>query len=138
MAGKLALVKAEWHRFKNDPPGERFENHRERIKDRSRWHSAIALAAGILLIVSGVVFCFIPGPGLPQIVFGLGLVASHSRPLSNVLDRAEPVLRGFGAAVQRWWRNLPVVGKASVILGSVALAAAMTLGIWRFVDLYLV
>ena len=91
----LAGVKREWKQVFADPPGERFANHRERMKKRSRWHSATALGAGGVVSAAGVVLLVIPGPGTMFIVAGLGLIASHSERLAGWLDRTEPRLRGW-------------------------------------------
>src|SRR5262245_13074391 len=85
--GLLAEVKQEWKRFRDDRPGERFANHRERMKDKPRGHSLLALLFGVALVGGGVVLLFVPGPGSLLIVFGVALIASHSRRLSHLLDR---------------------------------------------------
>lgn len=93
MASAVARVKGEWQRFRADKPGERFANHRERMKDRSRGATFASLAAGFPLLASGFVLLFVPGPGLVLIVFGLALVASESEWLAALLDRAEARMR---------------------------------------------
>ena len=45
--GALAEVKTEWKLFKHDEPGARFRNHRERMKEKPRGHSVVAIAIGI-------------------------------------------------------------------------------------------
>jgi hypothetical protein len=101
MPGALANLKHEWQAFKNDDPGERFQNHRKRMKRRSRAHSIAALIAGIVLLAVGLVLCFIPGPGIPLLVFGLALVATHWRWLAEKLDAAEPRLRARGRRLKQ-------------------------------------
>lgn len=91
--GALADVKREWKHFRDDAPGERFCNHRERMKEKSRAHSVVALIAGIVLVAAGIALLFLPGPGSVLIVFGVGLFASHSERLASWLDRTEPKLR---------------------------------------------
>ena len=129
----LADVKTEWEYFRHDAPGVRFRNHRERMRHRSKTHSVIALVIGLLLCTAGVVFLFIPGPGLLFIAFGLGLVASHSWRLAFVLDRAEPALRRAGHATKQQWQALPGRAKLGVIVGIAMLAAAVCLAMWKFV-----
>jgi hypothetical protein len=129
----LAEVKQEWKHFRDDRPGERFSKHRERMKQKPRSHNAVALGLGVLLVVGGGVLLFMPGPGSLLIVFGLGLIASHSRRLAGVLDRAEPRARSVGRRVKRTWRRLSQRGKVGVVVGLAAVAAGGMLFMWRFV-----
>jgi uncharacterized membrane protein YbaN (DUF454 family) len=129
----FADVKQEWHHFRDDPPGERFRNHRDRMKQRSRTHAAAAIALGVLFLMVGVVLLFIPGPGLLFIVFGLALIASHSKRLSDVLDRTEPKLRRAGHRTKAHWQALPGRAKFGVIIALAMLAVAASLTMWEVV-----
>lgn len=129
----LADVRQEWKHFRHDEPGERFKNHRERMKEKSRTHSVVALGFGLLLLVAGVVLLFMPGPGLPLIVFGLALVASHSRRLSHLLDRAEPKLRRAGRRSKHRWTAMSGSAKFTIIVALAALTVAALLAMWKFV-----
>lgn len=132
MAAALAEMKQEWHRFRDDPPGERFCNHRERMKRKSKKHAAVAMALGVLLLAGGVVLLFMPGPGLLLIVFGLALVGSHSGPIARAMDRAEPPIRERAHRLARWWRHLPGAQKVGVV-GFGLLGAALALNaIWSW------
>lgn len=133
MAATLAEVKEEWRHFRDDSPGERFRNHRERMQKKSRKHAAVALALGVLLLVGGIVLLFFPGPGTPLIIFGLALIASHSEKLSNVLDRTEPRVRERGHELERWWEALSRMQRASIIVIAVAIATAGLMAIWKWV-----
>jgi hypothetical protein len=129
----LADVKHEWHCFRDDEPGHRFQNHRERMKHRSRKHSVMAVALGVVLLASGVVLLFIPGPGLLLIVFGLALIASHSTRLSALLDRTEPRLRAAGHAIKQRWQAMPGRAKLSVLIAIAAVTGAVMLAMWKLV-----
>jgi len=131
--GHLAEVKDEWKHFKHDHPGERFRNHRERMKDKPRGHSIVMLIVGVLLVVGGVVLLFMPGPGSLLIVFGLALIASHSKRLSELLDRAEPAIRRTAKRLVRRWKAMPGTAKLSLIFALGLLAVAFALGTWKFV-----
>jgi hypothetical protein len=131
--GALAEVKTEWKHFKDDEPGKRFQNHRERMKDKPARHSVVMIALGVLLIIGGGVFLFIPGPGTPLIVFGFALIASHSKKLSAMMDRAEPKLRRFARRGVRTWKALPGTAKLSLLLALGLLAVAAGLAGWKFV-----
>lgn len=126
MGASLAHVKEEWHHFRKDRPGERFRNHRERMKHRSKSHAAVAIGLGVLLLAGGIVLLFIPGPGIPLIIFGVALIGAHSEKLSGALDRAEPALRDKGHDAKRWWKSLPRPRKGLLIA---AAGAAVTLAL---------
>ncbi len=131
--GVFAEAKQEWRHFRGDPPGRRFEKHRERMQHRPRSHGALALGVGVVLLVGGVVLLFMPGPGLLLIVFGLALVASHSERLSRLLDRAEPALRRFGRHAKLRWQAAPGRAKVGLLLGLASAAGAFLVLAWRFV-----
>jgi hypothetical protein len=133
MGTALAQAKQEWHRFKHDKPGERFENHRERMKHRSRAMTVAGVGLGVALLLGGVVLLFMPGPGLLLIVFGLALVASQSKPLAGVLDRIEPWVRRKVHKTQRHWKALPGAGKISVLLAIGLVGVAVMLATWKWV-----
>ena len=133
MASALGHVKEEWQLFKHDPPGLRFSNHRHRMKDRSRKHTALAVAIGIALLVGGFVLLFMPGPGLLLIVFGLGLVASQSERLADWLDRTETRLRRIGHHTMQRWIAMSGAAKVSLIVGMAVAIASAGLLVWKLV-----
>ena len=121
MGAAFAEVKEEWHHFRDDKPGERFRNHRERMKHKSKKHAAVAIGLGVLLLAGGVVFLFIPGPGIPLIIFGVALLGAHSEKLSCAMDRAEPRCREKGHEAKDWWKHLPRPRKGVLIAAAAAL-----------------
>jgi hypothetical protein len=133
MAHVLAEMKQEWKHFKHDEPGHRFMHHRERMQHRSTAINAIGLVLGIALLVGGVVFCFLPGPGTVLIVFGLALVGARWARMARLMDRAEPKLRHFFHRQQHRWNGMSGKAKLSVMLGLAAVAAGACLFMWRFV-----
>lgn len=127
-AGEL---KQEWRRFKHDPPGERFEKHRQRMERQPRWKHVLRAFAGGALVVLGIVFCFLPGPGLLGIVFGLALLAGMSRPIASRMDRAEPRLRRGVDRSRAWWHHLSHPSRA-LLIGLTAIVVAMgVVVVWR-------
>lgn len=133
MGAALAEVKQEWRHFRHDKPGERFRNHRERMKRKSKKHSAVAIALGVLLLAGGVVLLFMPGPGILLIVFGVALVGSHSEKISDMLDRAEPKAREKGHALSRWWKARSRVEKIALVTTAVVLATLGLMAMWKWV-----
>lgn len=98
MTGHLA---AEWHRFRADPPGERFHNHYERAQKQSKARRVLQLVLGLVLLAAGIVLCFIPGPGLPVLLIGVALLSGLSATVARGLDRSELALRRLGRRVKR-------------------------------------
>ncbi len=89
------------------------------------------IVLGVVLVVGGGVFLFIPGPGLPLIVFGLALIAGVSKPLARLLDRMEPPVRRAGQAAMARWRALPMIAKVGLGVVAAALTAAFAYGMYR-------
>lgn len=115
--------------LRSDPPGQRFERQFERLRHRSPWVRGLMSLGGGLLGVAGIAFMVLPGPGLPLLVIGLGLLAGMSRTLARALDRAEPFVRKqLHRLVHRWralgaYRKVLLVAAVAVICGSACFAA---------------
>ncbi len=90
-----ARLQARWRRFASERPGERFEQHYRRARQRghSRWHAAALVVAGVALVLLGLVMLVAPGPGLLAIVAGGALLAQQSLKLARGMDKAEVGLR---------------------------------------------
>jgi flagellar biosynthesis/type III secretory pathway M-ring protein FliF/YscJ len=131
MPAAVAQLKQEWQQFLHDPPGRRFQNHRARMQQRSRAFSIGLMVLGIVLVVAGVAFLFIPGPGIPVLMFGLALIAGESQRLAALLDRLEPRLRTWMRAARGRWRKLPNLAKAGVVVVGAAAIAAVVFALWR-------
>ena len=122
----------EWHAFRDDSPGQRFANHRQRMRRKSKPVRIGALALGGLLFAAGIAMLFLPGPGILFAIFGLALFAGQSRILADKLDRAEPPVRQRTRAIKRKWSGLPRPLQAALIAIAAMLAiAAIVLG-WRW------
>ena len=126
----LEELRKEWHRFRDDAPGERFRNHERRSEQRSRVQRIVYLALGTLLLAGGVVLLFIPGPGLLLILFGAALFAGESRWLAAQLDRAEPVVRRHAHRALERWRAASLPARAALIALVAALGATAAAVAW--------
>lgn len=91
----FAQVSEEWRMFKADAPGERFRQHYARARHASHAARIVRLLIGIVVLAAGIAMLVLPGPGILGTVFGLALIAAHSRWLAERLDRAE-------LAIRRW------------------------------------
>lgn len=90
-----------WDRFVHSTPGRRFrERYRRMQEDKgSAWKRCALVCGGVLLVLVGLFFCAVPGPGIPILAAGLALIAQESKSLARLLDKAEIRLR-------RWWKRL--------------------------------
>jgi len=100
---------------------------------KSRTHAAVSFALGVLLLTAGFVLLFMPGPGAPLIIFGLALIATHSKRLSDLLDRAEPALRHFGERLATEWKAQPKRNKAALVTSGLVLASLFCIATWKLV-----
>lgn len=105
MAGVIAFFKEDWKQFRADEPGERFENHTDRVKAGPKAALVLQVLMGVVLLAGGIVLMFIPGPAILAYAFGLAMFAGLSRKLARLLDRAEPALRRKGQRLKAWWRS---------------------------------
>jgi hypothetical protein len=89
-------LKRRWAELRNGRPGRRFQERFERMRARSR-HGALrkagVMAGGIALVLAGIVFLPMPGPGIAIIAFGAVLLAERSRATAKALDWLELKLR---------------------------------------------
>jgi uncharacterized protein (TIGR02611 family) len=103
----------------------------ERVRERQRHHRArnrfyrIGFAgAGFLVLATGIVMLVTPGPGIPVIVLGLGMLALEfawaERWLEKLLDRAE-------VAIDQVTHGSPAKRAALLTAGILAVAAIVFL-----------
>lgn len=92
-----------WHDFSAEPLGLRFERHHERQQlldaQRSKPYLVARALLGVVFLLLGIVFTFIPGPAIAFFVLTAVIVASHSLKVARWLDRAD-------VCVEHWWQIL--------------------------------
>ena len=77
--------------------------------------------------------CFIPGPGLPLIVIGAGLLADQARPIAWAMDWLEIRVRKISAWARRRWNHLPTIAKYAVMFLAVLACSGAAYGGYRFI-----
>jgi hypothetical protein len=94
---------ASWRDFWRDAPGQRFARRHERLNGGARHPAGRVLRAmlGVLLVLVGLVFMALPGPGIVPVLAGLALLAGESRRLAERLDRAEVKVRSWVKSKRR-------------------------------------
>ena len=93
----MTSIAASWREFWADAPGRRFALRYKRLNGAGRHPARRALraAAGVLLVLVGIVFMPLPGPGFVPVLAGLALLAGESVGMARGLDRAELKLRSW-------------------------------------------
>lgn len=86
-----------WRDLWRDAPGQRFARRYQRLRGEGRGPVGRVLRAilGALLVVVGVVFMPLPGPGFVGVLIGGALLAGDSLRIARWMDRAE-------VRVRRW------------------------------------
>lgn len=98
-------LRAQSKKFREATAGRRFEERYERRREKMGkvplWLRIIYVCVGILLLLVGVVFAFLPGPAVLFYAVGLGLLANESRWLARRLDAGER----WGRRIWARWRK---------------------------------
>jgi len=107
---------------------DRLRERRERHRDRSRIVRIGVAAAGFATVLAGAALLVLPGPGIPLLVVGFGLLALEFRWAEAALlralgqaERAQRVARGTS-------RRQRAVGAGAILAATAAVAAA--LAVW--------
>ncbi|RYD42165.1 MAG: hypothetical protein EOP85_11580 [Verrucomicrobiaceae bacterium] len=131
-------LREQWRTFKSGRPGHRFHDRYERNKEALSGKSWIARfikpVAGIVLLVAGVVFCLIPGPGAPLLLIGACLMADVSLPVARALDWFDIQLRNMSNHARKWWGRSSAMAKSAVILLVFFLASGAGYGGFRLLS----
>lgn len=126
------IGKKQWLEFKRGRPGrrfqDRFERNRQARSGRSRMVRFIKPFAGGVLLVAGVVFCLIPGPGLPLLLIGAGLLADVSLPVARAMDWLDVRIRNVISRAGKWWRRASKTQKSVVVVLALILVGGVACG----------
>ena len=89
------------------------------------------LALGAALSLAGVILMLIPGPGIPVLLLGAGLVAQESLWVARILDALEVRIRGAVGWARRKWSGSPAWAKVLVTVAAVVVAGALSAGAYQ-------
>ena len=132
----LKKLKKHWRELRKGRPGRRFQERYQRNqqarKDKTSPKRFVAPAVGIVLLVAGVVFCVIPGPGVPLIIVGASLLADRSIVLAKTMDWLEVRVRKVVRWALGWWRQASPLAKNAVILVGTCCIAGAGYGAYQF------
>lgn len=131
--------KKKWKEFQRGTPGRRFQERYERNKhDRKSkpWYTKfLHTALAVLVLAVGVFLMFFPGPGIPFLLVGAGLLADQALFAARFLDWAEVRLRRIFLWLKSWWQHASILSRSSavLVLGSAASGGGYLLYSWLIV-----
>ena len=106
---------------------ERVRARRDRHKERNRIYRAAFAVAGFVVLAAGVVMLVTPGPGIPVIILGLGMLALEfawaERWLERLVTRAEQ-------AVDQVTKGSPARQAGLLAVGVIAVVASVVMVIF--------
>ena len=133
----LGGLKQEWRDLRKGRPGHRFqdryERHRGGRKGKSWMGRFLEPGIGVLLLVAGVIFCLIPGPGLPLVLVGATLLAERSRRIARAMDWCELKLRKVLRRAKDWWCQASLGARNAVVVLATFMIAAAGYGAYHFI-----
>jgi uncharacterized protein (TIGR02611 family) len=98
---------------------ERVRARQERHRQRNRIYRVAFAIAGFLVLLAGLVMLVTPGPGIPVIIIGLGMLALEfawaERWLERFLEKAEAAVEQVSQGSPLQHAALGAVGAAAVI-----------------------
>ncbi|TDU73342.1 putative transmembrane protein PGPGW [Prosthecobacter fusiformis] len=105
-----STLKSYWQDFKSSAPGHRFKDFYERRQEERSGSGYgkrfLYVGLGLGLVIAGVVFLALPGPGLLGVALGLALIAGEFSFMASWLDRGEVMLREAVHVLAKWWGHL--------------------------------
>ena len=121
--GLLYRLRMHWHELAAAPRGQRFQQRYARRQQarRSRVGKPLTIAAGVLIVLVGVIMLPAPGPGMLVVLLGASLVAEESRASARALDWLElRVARFLRSALRAWHRASAAVKSVAVFAAGVS------------------
>ncbi len=92
-------LRKNWDQFLNSKPGQRFRERyyrrSERKAESTLLKKILIVITGTIIILTGVVLWFIPGPGWLTIFLGAALIAGEFLLVAKFLDFTELKIRIF-------------------------------------------
>jgi hypothetical protein len=89
--------------------------------------------AGLAMFIVGLVLLVIPGPGIPIVVAGAGLVAREWGAAAVALDAVETWIRRLWAWMARQWKRSPPWARVLEALAVLVVAGAAVVGAYAVV-----
>jgi uncharacterized protein (TIGR02611 family) len=106
---------------------ERVRHRKEQHRQRSRAYRVAFGIAGFIVLLGGILLSlpFVPGPGLPFVAVGLGMLALEFAWAEHLLEKIVDRLEQVGERAARATRGQRTAAAAAVAACVVALVAAV-------------
>ena len=126
-------LKSAWRELRTGKPGRRFQDYyRSRAQRRGTGgRRALWLVLGAGLLVVGLVLLVIPGPGIPLVALGAGLIARESLLMARFLDTVELWIRDALSWARRFWSASPIWTKVLATVVALLIVGALTAGAYE-------
>ena len=139
MAATMAVsFRKYWRELQQGRPGHRFQSRYERTRRGERRSGAglriLLVVLAFVLIAIGAILLVIPGPGIPFLLLGGGMLATESRFVARFMDWSEVKGRQVVAWGKRRWKRLPVAARIALALLGACCSAAMAYVAYRVVS----
>lgn len=85
---------------------ERYRRHKRPERIRPWWGRALLILLGILIVLVGVIFAFIPGPAILFYAIGGAIIATESRWMAAMMDRIEVACRQLVQRLLHFYERL--------------------------------
>lgn len=103
------------------------------LKKKNGFVRALSVVGGIALLIAGAILMVIPGPGIPVLLVGGGLLAREFKWAATALDWLEERLTKVVRWLKRQWRQAPVPLRVVVVVFVAFVASASAYGAYRVV-----
>jgi hypothetical protein len=133
--GIRAKVERSWTELKRGTPGKRFQQRYRRKNPgggRSGRKVAIVLL-GSAAVLGGLFLLVVPGPGLPLIAIGAGLLAEASLVGARALDWLELRVRALIGWAREHWTRAGTPARAGIGLTGLLFVGAAGFAAWQIV-----
>jgi hypothetical protein len=128
----LSKLRESWDEVSDAEPGCRFQAYHEKRQDEksSKVAQVAFIVAGIGLILVGALLMVIPGPGIPVVAVGAGLIARESSHVAKALDWLELRIRAVVSWALGIWKQAGAGARAGIVVIAIAAAGAAGYGAW--------
>src|SRR5258708_7411636 len=129
-----ATLKGQWHGLRRSPPRRRFQDHyasaqQERARSPA-WRRALRIGVAFAMMLTGLIFVFIPGPAILFFAVASALFAAEWLGFARGLDWIELRFRVILNWAKRHWRTSGIVARIAVIGFFLAGAAGAVFAAW--------
>jgi hypothetical protein len=122
----LKTITDQWHVLRSSPAGERFQQvYERRAKERGEKkesRKSLWMATAFTMLVTGIAFLPLPGPGSIVALAGLAMLARESLWMARLLDTADRKRHVLTQSLMQRWKNCGRGGRVAIVCSAIAVA----------------